>query len=185
MIARNDSRPVPPRLVCIDPGSTASGVVVYDGAIPSGPVVLARKIENDDLLACLRIKRFNTSDVDLSGPHVLVVEMIASYGMPVGAEVFETCVHIGRCLEAWSGEAVRVYRKDVKLALCGTYRANDATIRQAILDRFGGKAVAVGKKASPGPLYGVKADAWGALAVGLVHTERGGSRAATNDRKEA
>lgn len=182
------ARPVPPRLVCIDPGSTASGVVVYDGAIHSGPVVWAGKLDNIDLLSWLRhraLPRVEGSLPLLSGPHVLVVEMIASYGMPVGAEVFETCVHIGRCLEAWSGEAVRVYRKDVKLALCGTYRANDATIRQAILDRFGGKAVAVGKKASPGPLYGVKADAWGALAVGLVHTERGGSRAATNDRKEA
>ena len=192
MIAPNPSRPTQPRprLVCIDPGSTASGVVVYDGEIPSGPVVYAAKVDNIELLKALRareivhdvaengVPKWRVVKADLHGPHVLVVEMIASYGMPVGAEVFETCVHIGRCLEAWSGEAVRIYRREVNLALCNSPRANDATIRQAILDRFGGKDRAVGRKATPGPLYAVKADAWAALALGITYTERGGSRVA-------
>jgi hypothetical protein len=47
------------------------------------------------------------------------------------------------------------------------HQAKDANIRQAILDRFGGKEKAIGKKANPGPLYGVKSHLWSALAVAL------------------
>jgi hypothetical protein len=104
----------------------------------------------------------------------LVIEMIASYGMAVGAEVFDTCVWIGRYVQAWhSPDAVRlIYRKQVKLHLCGTTKAKDTNIRQALLDKFGpGKDKAIGKKAAPGPLYGVKTHAWSALAVAVVASE--------------
>lgn len=143
MIARTEVAPRP-RLLCIDPGSSASGVVLLDLDIPSGPVVWAAKVENHDLVGWLR-SRAVVGGPDLSGPHVLVVEMIASYGMRVGAEVFETCVMIGRCLESWSGESVRIFRREVKLAMCGSPRANDADIRHAILDRFGGKSAALAR----------------------------------------
>ena len=68
----------------------------------------------------------------------LALEMIASYGMAVGKEVFETCVWIGRFQQKWRWPAeVRfVYRQDVKLHLCGSPRAKDANIRQALLDMF-------------------------------------------------
>ena len=56
----------------------------------------------------------------------------------------------------------------MKLALCGSARAKDANVRQAIIDRFagvGGKAVAVGTKKNPGPLYGISNHKWSALAL--------------------
>ena len=104
--------------------------------------------------------------------HHLAIEMIASYGMAVGKEVFETCVLIGRIVEAWThrqGQHRLVYRRDVKLFHCETARANDANIRAALLDRYGpGKDIAVGTKKTPGPLYGIKGDEWAALAVALT-----------------
>jgi hypothetical protein len=95
--------------------------------------------------------------------------MVASYGMPVGREVFETCVWIGRFQQSWRyPEAVKlVYRRDVKLHLCGNSRAKDANIRQALIDKLG----PVGTKSAPGPLYGVKSHAWAAVAVAVTAYE--------------
>jgi hypothetical protein len=101
--------------------------------------------------------------------------MIACYGMPVGATVFETCVWIGRFIEAWGDEFTKVYRKETKMHLCQTMRAKDSNIRQAIIDRYpatgGGKKPQIGTKAQPGPLYGVSKDVWAALAVAITFAE--------------
>jgi hypothetical protein len=98
-------------------------------------------------------------------------EMIASYGMAVGASTFETCVWIGRFIEVARVEVELIYRKDIKLFLCGTMRAKDANIRQALLDRIGPH----GTKAQPGPTYGIKSHTWAALAVAVF--------AANNNKK--
>ena len=144
-------------ILAIDPGTTESGWVTLTDGVP----VNFGKDANDDVLELARDGR-ETSDV-------LAVEMVASYGMAVGAEVFETCVWAGRFIEAWGGGEVRVYRRDVKLHLCGQARARDANVRQALIDRFGpGKEKAIGRKASPGPLYGMRADVWQALALAVT-----------------
>jgi hypothetical protein len=65
-------------------------------------------------------------------------------------------------------------RRAVKLALCGDSRAKDANIRQALIDRFGGKDAAIGRKAAPGPLYGISRDVWSALAIAVTYTIGGG-----------
>ena len=57
------------------------------------------------------------------------------------------------------------------MRLCNSMRAKDANVRQAILDRFGGKAAAIGRKRQPGPLYGIAGDLWAALAVGITWWE--------------
>ncbi len=109
------------------------------------------------------------------GADYAAIEMIASYGMPVGAEVFQTCVWIGRFIETLERGDMKeehielMPRQKVKLALCQSARANDASIRQALIDRYGpGKDKAIGSKKIPGPLYGLKADLWSALAVGVT-----------------
>ena len=60
---------------------------------------------------------------------------------------------------------------DHKVHHCHSARAKDSNIRQALLDRFGGKDIAVGTKADQGPLYGIKKDVWSALAIGVYHLE--------------
>lgn len=108
----------------------------------------------------------------------LAIEMIASYGMPVGAETFETCLWIGRFQQRWLDTATApalspvrlVYRRDVRMHLCENGRkAKDANVRQALIDRYGpGKARAIGLKATPGPLYGMKSHLWSALAIAVT-----------------
>lgn len=145
-------------MIAIDPGPEQSAWVVYR----AGEVCDAAISQNDKVLDLLRCA------ASPWGP--VAIEMIASYGMPVGREVFETCVWIGR-FDPYNTAAL-VYRKDVKMHLCGSPRAKDANIRQALIDRFGpGKDKAIGKKAAPGPLYGFKADMWAALAVAVTYTD--------------
>lgn len=95
--------------------------------------------------------------------------------MPVGKEVFDTCLWIGRFMETWSSQCQLVYRKDIKIHLCGTVRAKDANVRQALIDRHeptgGGKVPQIGTKQKPGPLYGIKKDVWSALAVAVYYDD--------------
>jgi hypothetical protein len=150
-------------ILAIDPGTVISGWCVLGAA----GVVASGVADNGDLLVM----------VQQSSADRLAIEMIASYGMPVGREVFETCVWIGRYLQAWAGpEAVElVYRKDVKMHLCGTPRAKDPNVRQALLDMFpatgGGKTPQIGIQSKPGPLFGVVSHAWAALAVAVTATK--------------
>jgi len=153
------------RVLAIDPGHTESAYVLLDGGVPANWA----KMDNEWLLQYL------TPDVKAD---VLAVEMVASYGMAVGKEVFDTCVWIGRFLQRWGGDYRLVYRKDVMLHLCQQRNAKDANIRQALIDRFGpGKDRAVGKKATPGPLYGLTGDCWSALAVAVTVADSEGEAA--------
>jgi hypothetical protein len=147
------------RILAIDPGSIESAYVHYiDGKVDRCGIK-----QNHDILSTLP---FNDADI-------LVVEMIASYGMPVGRSVFETCVWIGRFIQRWPAKHAMIYRKNVKMFLCNSMRAKDANIRQAIIDRYpptgGGKTPQIGTKEKPGPLYGIKRDIWSALAVAITY----------------
>jgi hypothetical protein len=147
-------------ILAIDPGTTESGYVIYDGS----RVIESGVAQNDAMLA--RVQQWPARR--------LAIEMIASYGMAVGREVFETCVWIGRFQQSWRdpGGVELIYRKDVKMHLCGTPRAKDQNVRQALLDMFprtgGGKTPQVGTKGQPGPLFGVSSHAWPALGVAIT-----------------
>lgn len=157
-----------PRIFAIDPGTTESAWVMYDPEMRKLGAFL--KEGNDTLLERLEA-------VDHSPrPYVAVIEKIESNGMPVGAEVFETVFWSGRFAQALAARGVavaRLPRRAVKLHLNGTMRgANDSTVRQALIDRFGpGKDIAIGTKKNPGPLYGVAGDVWAALAVAVTFAE--------------
>lgn len=155
----------------VDPGPKQSGYVQFHSDVQS--IVWAKVMPNEDLLAFLWRQQTSTNSV-------LVLEQIAAMGMAVGAEVFETCFWSGRFVEAWDGEWDRLTRVQIKTALCGTPRAKDPNVRQALIDRFGGKAaIQRAKKATKttpavpaGPLAGVSSHCWAALAVALVWRDR-------------
>lgn len=141
-------------ILALDPGPKETGWCQYDGERVLGSGVVPNEVQIAEL------------PLFAPGHMTLAIEMIASYGMAVGREVFETCVWIGRFQQAWhQPDAVRlVYRKDVKLHLCQSPRAKDANIRQALLDLIGPQ----GTKKAPGPTYGVSKHAWAALAVAVT-----------------
>lgn len=153
------------RILAIDPGNAESALLLYD---PDGErVVWWVKMPNDQVRK--QHTAFGIADV-------LAVEMIASYGMPVGREVFETCVWIGRFIERWGDRSgyphFLIPRIEVKSHLCHSGKAKDSNVRQALIDRFGpGKERAIGRKASPGPLYGLSGDGWAALGVAVTAAE--------------
>jgi len=140
-------------VTAIDPGPKQSAYAVMDGKT----ILYSGKIPNDELI----------QSSHLSFPDQIAIEMIACYGMAVGAEVFDTCVWIGRFTQASASAVSRVFRKDVKIHLCNSMKAKDANIRQAIIDIYGG-STAIGTKKEPGPLRGVAGDVWAAIGVGLT-----------------
>jgi hypothetical protein len=149
-------------ITAIDPGYTHSAVVTFDGER-----VTERLYDTNDVV--LGLVWAYTNPVG-----ALVIEQVESYGMTVGKEVFGTVWWAGRFHQAWlEGGAVQypyqMPRREVKLHLCGQSRAKDANIRQALIDRFGPtKEQAIGRKKSPGPLYGISGDMWAALAVAVT-----------------
>ena len=146
-------------ILAIDPGNIQSGYAVLNDDLSLSDF---GKIDNELLLDIVGIE----SQVQ----KYVVIEMIASYGMTVGQTVFDTCVWIGRFKERAMVMGARVdyiYRKEEKINLCGTLKAKDSNIRQALIDRFG----PVGVKKNKGWFYGVSKDVWSAVAVGVTFSD--------------
>ena len=148
-------------ILAIDPGPVKSAWVLYNPDSPE-PIVGMNIEENNALL-----RKLFEGEYDIFADQI-VIEMVASYGMAVGASVFETCVWVGRFAQLFYGLPVSMmYRKDVKMHLCQSMRAKDANIRQALLDRLGPQ----GTKRQPGPTFGVSKDIWSALAVAVTFAD--------------
>jgi len=150
-------------ILAIDPGNIDSAYVLMSN---TNDIIRFGKIKNEDLNVAIN-EMYEVHKFD-----EVVIEMIASYGMAVGATVFDTCVWVGRYTESASRlQGVKVsmmYRKDVKMNLCGTTKAKDGNIRQALIDRFG----VVGTKSNKGWFYGFASDVWAAYAVGVTHNDK-------------
>jgi len=138
------------KIVALDPGPVETSMVVWDGSR------VLRSEHSPNYQIKKSIRNMTGADYDF-----MVCEMIASYGMSVGKEVFETCVWIGRFRESVDFGFRLAYRKDIKMHLCGSMRAKDGNIRQALIDKHG----VVGTKKNPGPLFGISKHKWAALAV--------------------
>lgn len=168
-------------IIGIDPGLEKSAIVELSGDVLGN--VFWR--DNDDVLGYL------------SGPHNesthLAIEMIQSYGMPVGKDVLHTCRWIGRFEDRWCSVHGRTAHLLCRKSGCGIFpgiashichsnKATDGTIRKAIVDMFprtgGGADPSIGTKSDPGPLYSIRdgpkdssKHTWQALAVAIVAQE--------------
>jgi myo-inositol catabolism protein IolC len=147
----------------IDPGPKQSAFVYWD--TDKNQILLKDKIDNDVMMS--RIAGVY-SDCVMQG--YVVIEMIQSFGMPVGMETFETVFWIGRFYQLavttdGCEKVDRVLRKDIKMNMCGTTKAKDSNIRQALIDRFGSP----GTKKNPGMMYGLHKDMIQAFAVAVTY----------------
>lgn len=140
-------------ILAIDPGPIIQSYVVFDGerVIAAGDVPLAEMV---------RLIYQDHSEL------LIAVEHIECMGMAVGKEVFTTVFNSGRIFSA-AAVCRMIPRRDIRMHLCGSNRAKDSNVRQALIDKVG----AVGTKRKPGPCYGVANHLWSALAVAVTATD--------------
>ena len=158
-------RKLPVRLFAIDPGPQESAYVVVDTANGLKPKQFGKELNRD-----LRARLWVPSDY-------LVIEQIGHYGtgMPAGKDVFDTCIWIGRFIEAHPGDSVAlIKRATVKAHLCGSAKANDGNIIQALVDRFAPNTPNHGKggKNQPGWFYGFHSDIWQAYSLAVYFADK-------------
>ena len=141
------------KIIAIDAGTTESGYVVFNKK-PLG-IIDKGKISNEELLQKLIEKKYEYT----------ILEMVQSYGMAVGNTVFETCVWIGRFIQANAKTyCKRYYRKEPKVYFASSTKVNDKILRSIMIDIWGNK----GTKKKPGGTYGFTKDAWQALVIGTL-----------------
>ena len=159
-------------ILAIDPGNTQSGYVVveHDGEEIRRVLKVGKK-SNEDMFGVI-VTPYDFYD------H-FAIEMVAGMGMPVGAEVFDTCFWIGRFWEYVESHGEprpmqKIFRREEKLYLCGRASAKDVNIRQALVDRYapGQPNFGKGTKKDPGFFYGFSADMWAAMAVAVTYFDK-------------
>lgn len=135
----------------IDPGPVTSHWATFDGR-------------------CIEAGSFSSDEPGAwpASYDAAAIEKVASYGMAVGSEVFETCFVSGRFYEfitdnIFPEQVARPTRKEIVVELCGSSKAKDSNVRQYLIDRFGPP----GTKNNPGTTYGIVKDQWQALAVAV------------------
>jgi len=152
----------------IDPGPTHSGMVLYDP--------LAREVVNswkaaDEHAVQIHV-RLMRQGVRTSRIREVVIEQVSA-GPRMGASLLETQLFAGRVV-GWCDiigiPCDTYYRRDVIRALGCTAKkpSRDSQVRSTLIERHGG-STAIGKKDSPGPLYGVASHAWQALGLVYAH----------------
>jgi hypothetical protein len=159
------------RILAIDPGNSESAYVVIDQA--TRRPLYFEKLANEKFVTLLSdmLVEFLVTDEDDDPTMLAAIEMVASYGMPVGADVFETCVWIGRFYQELNvvTKPQLVKRHPVKVHHCHSAKAKDSNITQALVDRFapGQPNKGKGTKAAPGWFHGFAADVWQAYALAV------------------
>ena len=179
------------KIFAIDPGPVESGWCIWDTAEPhllwkNREWKQKKKIFGKPAIAELGEPPFGKIDnrtlvgiIQLKAPQVQAwaIESVASYGMRVGKEVFDTCKWVGRfevfihhcqtqTFPSWEPLQwpLLMPRTDVKMYLTGRATTKDSDIRASLIERFGSQ----GKKDTPGVLYGISKDSWSAVALAVA-----------------
>jgi hypothetical protein len=147
------------RILSLDVGTIETAYALMDHSLEN-PLIDFGKVFNNEIEEVINYAMFD----------VLAYEEFASYGMPVGKEVMKSIWWNGyycRYCDEFHIPYKPILRKDVKMHLCGTMKAKDCNIRQALIDKYGEP----GTKKQPGILYGVSKDVWSAIAINVTYWE--------------
>ena len=153
-------------LCAVDPGYRQSAVVVWDGK-----QILWHAIEaNEALLEMLETQAIGIKAGDPRPLLVIEQMQLFSTSFGVGQEIFDSVFWSGQFVHAWKPRRWdRILRSKVRGHLRAS-KGGDAAVRASLIDRFGPyKEKAIGFKKTPGPLYGIKADEWSALAIAVTY----------------
>ena len=164
-------------ILSIDPGNEESAYCLYSIKTNSLDVDLSEthkilefgKIKNEDLIKYVREETFEGNYI---GYDYIVIEGIISYGMPIGKTTLHTKFFVGRLFQLALSKVEEnnifiISRKEVLLHHCGSVRAKDSNLRQALIDKFGEP----GTKKSPGFTYGISKDVWSAFGIATYFAE--------------
>lgn len=164
----------------IDPGTTETAYCLCEvtgetaGSNPPLKIISFAKTSNEDAKEFLKK---TCSEIDVNNEEIVIsIEHLESYGTAVGKSTFETAYYIGELREAafpygLSNEkirVVRIYRHEEKMRICQSMKANDATIKRALIEAYAEhpeKNYGKGTKSNPDFFYKFKADCWSAFAI--------------------
>jgi len=146
------------KIIAIDPGPTQSAFVIWDGTL----IIATEILKNDNLLELIAEYPHKTFP--------MVIEQVRSYGMPVGATIFDTVFWSGRFYQAWKGPKYQMPRLEVKQHICHNSRAKDSNIRQALIDRL--EPDLKPRQRPKGILKGLVRDQWAAMALAVTFLEK-------------
>jgi hypothetical protein len=149
-------------LYCIDPGTTSSGYVKLRIS-PSDFIVEEAKSDylNEELIS---------ASFPSENAWAMIEGIANTYGRSVGRDVMETAWWSGRFYQRFAAIGIPTGMPSRHSVLRGLFgrvpKRSDVLVRELLIERFGGKELAIGKKSSKGPLYEVKGHAWQALGLG-------------------
>lgn len=157
-------------VLALDPGQHQTAYVIYDTTTSR---IIKYNLANNHVIN-QEIKKLGEINKEKHIIEIMVIEIPKSYGMAIGDTILETCVWLGRFAQTWEsfGEMhATLPRKTIVTQICLKPTANDSNVRQALIDKFGGKEKAIGTKDKPGVLHGIVKDLWAALAVAVAYGE--------------
>ncbi|UBF29937.1 hypothetical protein K9N68_37640 (plasmid) [Kovacikia minuta CCNUW1] len=165
---------IKPVVLAIDPGSTHSALIEWDGER-----VRSKTLEANQNI-CNFLHSFNSrlSHHSSTSQHHLVIEQVKLY-QTADSNVHDTILWTGRFIESWyrggnSFNPVLIPRATIKAGLVHSAQATDAQINAYLKDRFGCST----SRKDPHPITGglsvtidgkSKSDLWQALALAVYY----------------
>jgi len=115
-------------ILAIDPGNIESAYVLWDGE----KMLDKNYLPNKECLSKFEQQRFQNIDC-------VVIEMVSSYGMPIGQNTIDTCVWIGIFKQFFHNKEVHLrFRQTVKMHHCHALNGvNDGAINNVLKGKYG------------------------------------------------